>query len=66
MIKESYVYYREKYFIILTVNQYREIKEMNGGIEKLKWMAMIYDLYIQGRKRTYKVIINKKGELELL
>ena len=55
-----------KYFVILTANQYREIKEMNGGIEKLKQMVNIYDLYIQGRKRNYKVIVNDKGELELL
>ena len=55
-----------KYFIILTANQYREIKEMNGGIEELKWLANTYDLYIQGRKRNYKVIINDKGELVLL
>ena len=55
-----------KYFFILTANQYREIKEMNGGIKELKWLANTFDLYIQGRKRNYKVIINDKGELELL
>lgn len=55
-----------KYFIILTAKQYKEIKEMNNGIEKLKWMANTCNLYIQGRKRNYKVIINDKGELELL
>ena len=56
-----------KYLIVISNYQFEWIKSLKSGMEELKRAANIYDLYIQDYgKERHKVIVNKKGELELL
>lgn len=58
----------DKYVIILSTYQLEWIKNFGeDGIKELKRWADIYDLYIQDwGKPRHKMIVNEKGELELI
>ena len=57
-----------KYIIVLSTYHLEWIKSFGEvGIKELKRWACDYDLYIQDfGKPIHKIIVNDKGELELL